>query len=424
MSLLSKRYNEVLKKDKEDLDTSSVIEATFPTGFDVIDYSDASTYFDDETGKIGWDLGMTEGTYALFIGKSGTGKSTSALQMAINIVDPYENGMIRHYDAERALKRQRVKNLSGWSDKTMDEKFVHKKKKGLSQEAIYKDVKRFARTKMELAKDYPDEFLVEHPTKKNPDGTPLKFMPPSVLIIDSLALLVTDSVDAEEEMSGQMSATAQAKANTQMLKRLISKCAEANMFLFIINHVNDKVDIGIVKKQAQTNYLKQDETVPGGNSQIYLANVLFKFVAGSKISEDKTFKLRGFESRVEFIKSRNAPAGRTVTLVFDTANGFSNDLSNLLYLKNEKLISGGGHGYTVNDEETNTKFKLADFETVIEEDGEFRKSFNKVIRKQLKTTITIPKAIKKMRANWLVENGDSVKKKSTTTKKTTKKKKK
>ena len=43
-----------------------------------------------------------------------------------------------------------------------------------------------------------------------------------------------------------------------------------------------KVEINpMVKTKAQVNYLKVDETVPGGNTPIYLANNIFRVDAGS-----------------------------------------------------------------------------------------------------------------------------------------------
>ena len=60
-----------------------------------------------------------------------------------------------------------------------------------------------------------------------------------------------------------MSATAAAKTNAAIFKRIIPMLKSANIILFIINHINQKVDINpMMKSKSQVSYLKQNETLP------------------------------------------------------------------------------------------------------------------------------------------------------------------
>jgi len=53
-------------------------------------------------------------------------------------------------------------------------------------------------------------------------------------------------------------ATAIAKANTNVFKRIMSPIQNANIIIMLVNHLTQKIDIGMVHTKAQINYLKQD----------------------------------------------------------------------------------------------------------------------------------------------------------------------
>ena len=61
-----------------------------------------------------------------------------------------------------------------------------------------------------------------------------------------------------------MSATAAAKTNAAIFKRIIPLLNRANIILMVINHINEKVEINpMMKSKAKFNYLKQNESIPG-----------------------------------------------------------------------------------------------------------------------------------------------------------------
>ena len=81
-----------------------------PTGIDVFDYKNGKR-ITVKGGKPYISVGVDEGTYIMVIGPSGVGKTTFAIQMAKNIVEPYEESQIVHDDIESATTKMRIKNI-------------------------------------------------------------------------------------------------------------------------------------------------------------------------------------------------------------------------------------------------------------------------------------------------------------------------
>ena len=57
-------------------------------------------------------LGVKDGSIVEIVGKSSTAKTTMAIQIASNIVRKYEQGVVIHYDIERAMNYTRIASLS------------------------------------------------------------------------------------------------------------------------------------------------------------------------------------------------------------------------------------------------------------------------------------------------------------------------
>jgi RecA/RadA recombinase len=207
------------------------------------------------------------------------------------------------------------------------------------------------------------------------DGKLKKILPPTVVIVDSIAMMMPRDVLAAEEISGQMTATALAKANTQLFKRLVQVAMQANIIFFFINHINQKIEANAaVPTQAQINFLTMNETLPGGNAPIYLTDTLFRLTASSKLEEDKGYKIKGFEVKVTLVKSRSSAAGRSTTMIFNQSEGFDSDLSLLEFIKSNGLLKGAGVSFFLEGLET-VKFKLSDFKSKLSESKELANHF-------------------------------------------------
>lgn len=380
MSLLVNKYRQT--RGKNDVGEARTAMG-FKTGIDLLDYKNGKLVM-PKGHKPYFSVGIEEGSYIMVIGRSGSGKSTLAIQMACNIVEPYENGAVYIDDVEAAMNMTRIKTISGWDDDMLENKIVHRNV-GITTESFYKNINEVYKLKMEMK----DELTVVS-DKLDSRGNPIEYLEPTVYILDSLAMLSTDSISEEEELSGQMSQTSVARANASVFRRILPKLKQANIILIVINHVMTKVDINpMVKSKAQINYLKQDETIPGGHTPLYLANNIFRVDPGSKLAEDEKFGIPGFMNKITIIKSRTNRAGQELDCVYDQNNGFSNEYSNFNFLKDQKLVGGAGRSFYLQGAES-IKFSQKAFEEKLYESEELQKVYKKLLAQSLRQFIYMP----------------------------------
>ena len=219
-------------------------------------------------------------------------------------------------------------------------------------------------------------------------GRPIYKLIPTVYILDSLAMLAPDKLTEEEELSGQMSTTATAKTNTAVFKRIVPKLKAANIILFVVNHINDKIEINpFMHTKAQIGYLKQDETLPGGKAALYLANNMIRVDDGAKLKATEGLGVDGKIVDFALVKSRTNSAGRSVPMVF-TERGFDDILSLFMFLKSTGGIITGASCYLRGHEDM--KFKQKEFKEKLLTDPEFVQAFNEVAKQDLESLLAKP----------------------------------
>lgn len=215
---------------------------------------------------------------------------------------------------------------------------------------------------------------------------------PTVYCLDSLALIMSDKYAEEEELSGQMAATATAKSNSSVFKRIIPMLKSANIILFAINHITESVEINMfAKKKAQVSYLKQNERLPGGNTIIYLANNIIRVDDITKLKDEEGLGINGTIAELTLIKSRSNRSGQRCSLVMDYESGFDTDLSLYLMLKEAKIINGAG-AYLYIGDRTDLKFSQKNFKQKLLESPEFRELFITTALNTLKAKLTMDEA--------------------------------
>lgn len=370
MGLLANKYRET--RGKNDLGEAKTSFA-FKSGLDILDFKNGKLVT-PRGHKPYYSTGIEEGSYVMFIGRSGSGKTSLAIQMACNIVRPYENGEVYLDDVEAATSITRVKQLSGWSDDEIEEKFIHRNV-GITSEEFYRNINKIYKLKMEMK----DQLTITT-DKVDDKGQPIEILEPTVYILDSLAVLSTDAISEEEELSGQMSQTAVARANAAIFRRILPKLKQANIILFVINHVNQKVNINpMMPTKAQINYLKQDESIPGGNTPLYLANNIFRVDTASKLTSDKEYGIDGFMTKITIIKSRSNRAGQEIDLVYNQNRGFDNIYSNFTLLKQEKRIGGAGRSFYIQGCD-NVKFAQKTFKEKLMAEAELQRVYKSTMR--------------------------------------------
>lgn len=343
-------------KDKKSLFTRTQTGVGYPTGFLALDYRNGylveSRDLDDNIISTRPSTGLVGGSFVTIVGKSGTAKTTGAIQMAANIVRNFETSFVQHYDLEQALTYTRIKNITGFTQRQLDSKYILKQEK-TSIEDIMNSIIEICEEKEANSEDYLydtglyDEFNERIITYE-----------PTFIIIDSIPTI--SSNDASKEMEGGTYANRVAKALSQFYKKLTPEIKKYNITVIAINHINAKMEINpFAKTQAQVNYLKQDESVPGGNAPIYYAHNLFKFVSNGKATMEKD-GFDGFYLRVELIKSRTNKAGQSVPIAYNQSTGFDPILSLFKFAEDNKLMKKNGkHSYFLSNPDV--KFNSGDF---------------------------------------------------------------
>lgn len=353
------------------------------TGLNMFDYLNGSAIPTKNGDKI-YNLGLGSGKQVMVIGKSGSGKSTLALQIATNIVKRYDQSSLFIMDFEQSHTKERIRMISGLTEEEYNEK-VTLKQTGISTETVLRIAAQIKELKIKHKKDLLTdnmEGVIDDQT-----GKLKKILPPTVLLVDSIATMLPEKIGENEgEISGQMLATQAAKMNTQLVKRLTQICSEGNIIVIYINHINQKVETGVTPTQASINYLKQDETLSGGLAIQYLTDTLIKIITSSKLDESKTYQIKGFEAKIELVKSRTAAAGRSITMVYNQMEGFDDELSMLEFLKSNNMLKGSPVAYYIEGLET-VKFRLSTFKQTLADNKELKDHFYSVAEVLLKDSL-------------------------------------
>ena len=374
MSFLAERFREEVAKSK---DYATKVEKEFavgyPTGFLTFDFLNGTiVHVQDPTPEkcySYYSIGISDGSMVMAIGRSGSGKTTLVVQMAANIIRPFKTSSIFYDDIEGGISDTRLQALTGFDSDEIHSRILIRNT-AVTAESFYERIKLVHDIKMENRADYLYDTGV-HDIR----GERIYKLEPTVYILDSLAMLTPDKYANEDELSGQMSATAAAKQNAMIFKRIIPMLKSANIILFVINHVNQKVDANPMQPtKNQVSYLKKGETLPGGNTPIYVSNVLLRVDNISKLKETEGLGVAGEVVEISLVKSRNNSAGRSVRLIFDRTTGFDSILSLYYFMKERGKIKGAGAYLYVTDY-SDYKFSQKNLKNMLYNNADFRQIF-------------------------------------------------
>lgn len=385
MGLLADRFRAQMAKTKDPRMEEANADVLYPTGFLPFDFLNGyRVHVKSETEDFWYNaVGIVDGSSVSFAGRSGSGKTTAAIQMAANIVRPFPEATIFFDDIEGGSNATRRELLTHFTPEEAEQRIIYRNT-AVSAENFYKRIASIYEIKMNNRADF------EYDTGKlDSRGNKIYKLIPTVYILDSLAMLTPEKLTEEEELSGQMSTTATAKTNTAVFKRIVPKLKAANIILFTINHINDKIEVNaFTHTKSQVSFLKPGETLPGGKAALYLANNLIRVDDGAKLKETDGLGINGKIVDFEIIKSRTNAAGRSVPMVFDFTNGFDDILSLFMFLKSTGAIITGATCYLRGHDDM--KFRQRDFKNKLFNDPEFAKAFNEVARAELETLLGNP----------------------------------
>lgn len=320
---------------------------SYKTGFPVFDYYLGYKVFvydkNDQIIDSYNCIGIAAGSFNTFIGKPSTSKTTTAVQVAANIVRPYENGFVIHYDLEQAQNYTRIQGLAKYPISKMQEGKYILRQESNGIDDIYKAIMKIYFEKM----NNPDKYQYDT-GKLNEFGEKIILFEPTVVIIDSIAAMSeaineNDSKDVKKisELEGQTYANRVARELSQFMTKLMPRLRAANIIVIAINQIKQKIDIGLSKSAAQIFYLDQDETLPGGQAPQFYAHTLTKFIAiGSEKSNMEEHGFDGFGVKAKIIKSRTNQAGQEFISIFDKQRGIDSERTTVRYAKDNGLLGG------------------------------------------------------------------------------------
>ena len=344
---------------------------SYSTGFPVLDYYlgyNVNVYNKDgEYVNTYPSLGITAGSYVLFVGKPSTSKTATAVKIAANIVRPFDNGTILHFDLEQAMNYSRIQALTKLPMNQMqDGKYILRQEK-MSLEDMKSAIVRIHNEKVQ----HPE--LYKYKTGKiNEFGEEIELYEPTVVILDSIATITmalddgtTKSLEKMEEVGTQTDRMRLTAEIGRFFNEILTILRESNIILIAINQIKTKPQLGFITQPADILGLKVDENLPGGAGPRFLAHILLKFVAvGSEKYDDEDDGFSGFKVRAEIIKSRVSAALKTVNLIYDKNTGVDMVRSTVDYAKDMGLVSGNKNGYyfiTDKDEKFTLKNMVEDF---------------------------------------------------------------
>jgi len=385
MGLLAKRFREEMRKSKDPRMKEAVSDVLYSTGFLPFDYLNGYKVHVHKPNNEDFfynAVGIVDGSSTSIIGRSGSGKTTAALQMAANIVRPFSEAVIFFDDIEGGSNISRREILTHFNAEEMNDRIIYRNT-AITAENFYQRIASIYEEKMTNYADYEyDTGLLDS------RGNPIYKLIPTVYILDSLAMLTPEKLTQEEELSGQMSTTAAAKTNTSVFKRIVPKLKAANIILFTINHINDKIEINaFTHTKAQVSYLRQDEALPGGKAASYLANNMIRVDDGAKLKATEGIGVEGKIVYFEIIKSRTNAAGRSVPMVFSPTTGFDPIWSLYIFLKSTGAIITGANSYLRGFEDM--KFKQKNFKEKLFSDTDFAQVFNQLAREELEKLLAV-----------------------------------
>lgn len=351
--LAALRENDAAKGKKADHyyePNASIV--SYPTGFPTLDYKlGYRVNVFDEDGKIRESrpcLGITAGSFVMFIGKPSTSKTATAIKVAANIVRQFDCGTVIHYDFEQALNYTRIQSLTKFKISDMEEKYI------LRQEKCTLDDMKKAIVEIYREKTSHPEKYKYNAGVLNEFGEEIVMYQPTVMILDSIATITSKlegndkkTIEKMEAISSQTDATRMAGEISRFFKEIMAYLREANIILIGINQIKTKLSMNsFIPQPAEIIGLKQDEALPGGNAPSYLSHILLKFTSiGSKKYNEEDDGFNGFQTKVDIIKSRVSRSINNVNLVYDMNSGIDMVRSTFEFCNDNGMIGGNKNGY-------------------------------------------------------------------------------
>lgn len=328
----------------------------------MVDIHNGCIIIDKDGNPSKMDTGIKCGSILHIIGNSGTGKSSLAYQIGAGIISPYVNGNLIIFDAERACTKARVLQLTGMNVDTTNRARITNRK--TTSENLLAIIKKITAFKIENK----ESLMTPHSV------TGIMVMPPTVIVVDSLPMLLPDKMEDAEEFTSNMAGSQIAIVNNKIIKQTMDDRISANIILIAVNHITTRINTGTVVTKNNIAGIKPDESVGGGSSWRYLADLYFRLNLVKEFTEADPEKFNGSEVEVQLIKSRAFPSGKRFKIILDKSLGWSDELSNFNFLLERGVITRAGARYKMDGYETS--FLASKFREMITSNEVFQNAYN------------------------------------------------
>ena len=349
----------LLESDKKDIfNSKNLIMPGYSTGLINLDYANGYIVKPRNGKKEAWqNLGIHGGAFYTIVGNTNVGKTALAVKILSNMIRPFPLGDVFHNDAEGTSNPIRIQELNRFTDEEMeryhmmDIPYVEDNFEMIAKLAQFKLTHKEFMMKTGLYDMEGNEIIVPQPTG---------------ILIDSQPSLQTKDTDGSLELGSQTYNMRLAIAIGTFYKRLRPIIKKANIAVFIINHIKEKPQMGIVKKQAKIQLLNPDENIPGGSAGLYYSQSMLRL----RFRGQFTFQKHGFDGflvECEFLKSKTNRSGTKIEFVYDYETGFDEWLTLLHYAQKQAVIHGR-NPYCYFDSDPSLKFNSRTFREAIKDD--------------------------------------------------------
>lgn len=313
----------------------------YPTGFFEFDFQNGHKVFNDITQKYEYQMGIVDGSMVGVIGRANAGKSTFCLQLAGNLIRPFENGKIIHIEIEQGCSGD-TRNMRLLK---MNREAYLKKYKRYNSNITIETLEELIEEEMKYKYDNSDK-LRYNTGKVDLKGDPVYKFVPTVMVIDSIPNLISEKVMNNERTN--MDSANIANVLTSFLKKYTQKIRAYNIIILCINQFRQEINTSFYHKRSEMPGLKQDETMPGGAAFKYGISYLLRLEDQSpKFKEGDEFGISGFYVNLIAAKTRQGEFWNTSKLYFNGEYGFIDYLSNFAMMKDRGIITQSGAYYQV-----------------------------------------------------------------------------
>lgn len=355
-------------------------EVLYPTGFFGYDVQNGYRVYDNNQNRYVYNMGIPDGSFVGIIGRTNCGKSTFSIQLAGNIVRPFDNSRIIHFEIEQGASGDN-KNMALLG---MDVETYNKKYKRYNSSVTIEFIEKKLEEEMSRKLENLDEYRYDT-GKVNYKGEPIYKFVPTVCIIDSVANLGSDKFSSSTDRTN-MDAAQITNVLTSFFKKYGQRIRSYNIIILGINHVRKKINTDFFPQKSEIPGLKNDETVPGGSIFKYQSTAILRLDDQSaKFTADDEFGVEGGYVNIIAAKTRHGSLKNSSKLFFNGKDGFIGNLSNFLMLWDNGVITQSGAYFNMPGYDK--KFTKKQFIKLLEEDKEFAECFNKLIAKYIEEKI-------------------------------------